>query len=106
MKIRQRLSLAAAAACLTLGVTVPAAAQEATPWPELVMKMADVNKDGMVTKKEYLDMAAKIWDMKHAAMMKDDKGMKAGMMTKAQFMAFVKGTYQDLGSVAAGNVGG
>jgi hypothetical protein len=69
---------------------VPAAAQEATPWPELWMKMADKNKDGMVTKQEFLDTMAKMWEDKHAKMMKSDKEMKMGMMTRTQFMKFVK----------------
>lgn len=30
-----------------------------------MVKMPDMNKDGMVTKKAFLDMAAKIWDNKH-----------------------------------------
>jgi hypothetical protein len=69
---------------------VPAAAQEATPWPELWVKMMDKNKDGMVTKQEFLDAMAKMWDEKHAKMMKADKEMKAGMMSRVQFMRFAK----------------
>jgi uncharacterized protein (DUF2336 family) len=73
---------------LVLAAAQPAVAQEATPWPELMMKMADRNKDGMVTRQEFLDEMARQWDMRHAAMMKTDKGMKAGMMDKKQFMSF------------------
>jgi hypothetical protein len=73
---------------LVLAAAQPAIAQEATPWPELMMKMADRNKDGMVTRQEFLDEMGRQWDRKHAAMMKADKGMKAGMMDKKQFMAF------------------
>jgi hypothetical protein len=69
---------------------VPALAQEATPWPELWMKMMDKNKDGMVTKQEFLDAMSKMWDEKHAKMMKSDKDMKAGMMPRASFMRFAK----------------
>jgi hypothetical protein len=68
----------------------PVMAQEATPWPELWMKMSDKNKDGMVTKQEFLDAMSKMWDEKHAKMMKSDKDMKAGMMNKTQFMNFTK----------------
>jgi Ca2+-binding EF-hand superfamily protein len=69
---------------------VPVMAQEATPWQEAWMKMMDKNKDGMVSKQEFLDAMAKMWDEKHAKMMKAEKDMKAGMMTKAQFMHFTK----------------
>jgi hypothetical protein len=73
---------------LTLAAAQPALAQEATPWPELMMKMADRNKDGMVTRQEFLDEMARQWDMRHAAMMKTDSKMKAGMMDRKQFMGF------------------
>lgn len=68
----------------------PAAAQEATPWPELWVKMMDKNKDGMVTKQEFLDAMGRVWDDKHAKMMKTDKEMKTGMMSRTQFMRFAK----------------
>ncbi|MEP7283659.1 MAG: hypothetical protein ABI696_16900 [Rubrivivax sp.] len=73
-----------------LAFGLPAQAQEATAWPEAMMRMADTNKDGMVTRKEFLDAMAKMWDDKHAKMMKTDTTMKAGMMNKTQFMAFGK----------------
>ena len=99
MTTRCRTTLAAAAFALTFGPLAPAIAQEATPWPELMMKMADKNKDGMVTRQEYLDMAARMWDEKHAKMMKTDTGMKAGMMGKDQFMTFVKNVFIDPGKI-------
>lgn len=77
------------AAALLLGTmlatTAPAHAQEATPWPELMAQACDTNKDGMITRKEYLDHMARLWDERHAAMMKSDATMKPGMMTHAQF---------------------
>lgn len=82
------LTMLLGAMTLALGAAQPALAQEATPWPELMMKMADKNKDGMVTRKEFLDEMARVWDMKHAQMMKNDTTMKTGMMSKAQFMQF------------------
>jgi hypothetical protein len=48
---------------------------------------------------EYVDMAGKLWDMKHANMMKSDTGMKDGMMTKAQFIQFSKGLFLNPGLV-------
>lgn len=84
---------------LGMGLGMPTFAQEATPWPELMMKMADVDKNGMVSKQEYLDMAARLWDMKHAKMMKEDTAMKSGRMTRTQFMAFAKGLFVDPGQI-------
>lgn len=89
-------------AALLMGLAAPVMAQEATPWPDMMLKMADVNKDGMVSKKEFLDMAAKMWDDKHAKMMTSDKTMKAGMMDKAQFMSLVRAMFVDPGKIGGG----
>jgi len=43
------------------------------------MKMIDKNKDGMVSKKEYMDMMSMAWDMNAKKM-----GVKGDMMTDAQ----------------------
>jgi hypothetical protein len=98
MNQRNRLTLAAAVLAVAAGLSAPAGAQEATPWPEL-MKMADANGDGMVTKKEYLAMMAKMWDQKHAKMMKADAKMKVGMMDMEQFKSYMRGTFVDPGKV-------
>jgi hypothetical protein len=87
MKTRT-IAAALGALVLALAAAQPALAQEATAWPELMMKMADRNQDGMVTRKEFLDEMGRQWDMRHAAMMKTDATMKAGMMDKKQFMGF------------------
>ena len=51
------------------------------PFAEIMsMKMMDKNKDGMVSKKEYMDMMSKAWDMNAAKM-----GVKGDKMTDAQF---------------------
>lgn len=99
MKPTTTLIAALAIAASTFAVATPAAAQEATAWPELMMKMADRNKDGMVTRQEFLDHMAKMWDEKHGAMMKTDKSMKAGMMDKAQFMSFVRNLLDNPGKI-------
>lgn len=98
MNQRNRLTLAAAVLVVAAGLSAPVVAQEVTPWPEL-MKMADANGDGMVTKKEYLDMMSKMWDQKHAKMMKADPKMKAGMMDMEQFKAYVRATFVDPGKI-------
>jgi EF hand len=94
-------TLAAAATALTLAFALagPAQAQEATAWPDMMLKMADANKDGMVTRQEFIDAMSKMWDQKHAAMMKTDSKMKAGMMDKAQFMAFARVMFVDPGKI-------
>jgi hypothetical protein len=85
--MRKTLSLMA----IALASSLPAQAQEATLWTEAFFKMADTNRDGMMTRQEYLDHMARMWDKKHAGMMKSDAMMKPGMMDKPQFMAYAKG---------------
>lgn len=81
--------LAAMALASTLAFA-PAGAQEITPWPEMMMRSADANGDGIVTRAEYLDAMARYWDERHASMMKGDAQMKAGEMNKTQFMQFTR----------------
>lgn len=51
------------------------------PFAEIMsMKMMDKNKDGMVSKKEFLDMMAMAWDMNAKKM-----GAKKDMLTVQQF---------------------
>ena len=49
------------------------------------MPMVDANKDGMVTKAEYLEMAGKVFDMKAKDMKAKDM-----MMNSAQYEQFLK----------------
>src|SRR4029450_10160385 len=100
MTMKATKTLLAGLATMCAMSALPVMAQEATAWPDMWMKMADKNKDGMVTKQEVLDAMPKMWDEKHAKMMKTDKEMKAGMMSKTQFMKFAK----DL--TDAGQIGG
>ena len=44
------------------------------------MEMMDKNKDGMVSKKEFMDMMSKAWDMKAGEMK-----LKGGKMTTEEF---------------------
>jgi len=68
--------LAAGTAC----AQAPANA-EFYPFQEIMsMKMMDKNKDGMVSKKEYMDMMSMAWDMNAKKM-----GVKGDKMTDAQF---------------------
>jgi hypothetical protein len=78
------------AAALT-GAHAPAVAAEAMQDDWAVMmssKGMDKNHDGMVSKKEFLDMMAKAYDMKAREM----KSGKSGM-TQAQLNDFVKSLY-------------
>jgi hypothetical protein len=51
------------------------------PFQEIMsMKMLDKNKDGMVSKKEYMDMMDKAWEMNAKKM-----GAKGDVMTSDQF---------------------
>lgn len=82
-------SLVVAAALL--GTQAPALASEVTQ-PEWAVMMTtkgmDKNHDGMVSKKEFLEMMAKAYDMKAKAMKAD----KAGI-TEAQLQEFLKSLY-------------
>lgn len=49
------------------------------------MKMIDTNKDGMVSKAEFLDMMGKLFDAKAKKM-----GVKGGKMTLAEFDEVLK----------------
>jgi hypothetical protein len=51
------------------------------PFTEIMsMKMMDKNKDGMVSKKEYMDMMSMAWDMNAKKM-----GVKGDKMTQEEF---------------------
>lgn len=56
---------------------------------ELVLKMADRNKDGMVTRAEFLDAMGKAYDMKVDKMKKDGKMVKGDAMTRDGFRSLL-----------------
>jgi hypothetical protein len=84
MKAKQlTATLALAAATLASGSAFAAGPTSAEyyPFAEIMsMKMVDKNKDGMVSKKEFMDMMSMAWDMNAKKM-----GAKGEMMTDAQF---------------------
>ncbi|MDB5872026.1 MAG: hypothetical protein JWQ07_1468 [Ramlibacter sp.] len=84
MKLKQFAgSIAFAATVLVSGTAFAAgpASAEFYPFAEIMsMKMIDKNKDGMVSKKEFMDMMTMAWDMNAKKM-----GGKADMMTDVQF---------------------
>ena len=84
MKIQQtagRLALAASLLCTASAFAAGPTNAEYYPFSEIMaMKMMDKNKDGMVSKKEYMDMMSKAWDMNAQKM-----GVKGEKMTQQQF---------------------
>lgn len=74
-----------------MGAQAPARAVEAMQddWAFMMStKGMDKNHDGMVSKKEFLDMMAKAYDMKARQMKADKKGM-----TDAALKDFLKSLY-------------
>ena len=83
--------LVIATATAFAGLSVPARAAEGTQDDFMLffkMEMMDKNKDGMVSKQEFMAMMDKAYDMKAKAM-----GAKGGMITEAQMKDFLKSLY-------------
>ncbi|MEO7245137.1 MAG: hypothetical protein ABIX12_08315 [Rubrivivax sp.] len=99
--MKQHLSIlrGACAAALVLGSSFAMA-------DDLKNPQADANKDGSVSRQEYIDYHNKMWDMHHGMMMKSDKTMKADMMTMSQYEKYNKSIYLPDGRVDPGKVGG
>jgi hypothetical protein len=91
MKLKTIATTLAAATLLSTALPAFAAASvgEYYPFAEIMsMKMIDKNKDGMVSKKEFMDMMSMAWDMNAKKMaVKGDK-MTADQMT--QLMQYLK----------------
>lgn len=83
-----RRTLTAAAVLLALGAALPASAQQSqgdvVVSYHAMMKMADRNNDGMVSRQEFMDAMASLYDM-HMKKMKTgaDKSMVKGEMLSA-----------------------
>lgn len=87
----KKLVAAIVVAAASTGFAAPAFAQEGTQDDFMIlfkMQMMDKNKDGMVSKKEFIAMMDKAYDMKAKAM-----GAKGGLMTEAQMREFLKSLY-------------
>jgi hypothetical protein len=82
-----RRTLTAAAVLLALGAALPGSAQQSqgdvVVSYHLMWQMADKNKDGMVTKKEFMDAMSAMFDMQMKKM-KADKD--ATMMAKGDML--------------------
>lgn len=81
-KIAGGLAVAATLACTgTAAFAQGPTNAEYYPFAEIMsMKMLDKNKDGMVSKQEFLDMMSMAWDMNAKKM-----GVKGAMMSTQQF---------------------
>jgi hypothetical protein len=74
-------TLAAATALVAAASALAAGSSEYYPFAEIMsMKMMDKNHDGMVSKKEYMDMMSLAWEMNAKKM-----GVKGEKMTTEQF---------------------
>ena len=84
MKLQKLAGAIAMTATLFASSTAFAAgptSAEYYPFAEIMaMKMIDKNKDGMVSKKEFMDMMTMAWEMNAKKM-----NVKGDMMTDAQF---------------------
>lgn len=86
-----KIAAALVVASSLAGFGAPALAVEANQDDFMIlfkMDMMDKNKDGMVSKKEFMAMMDKAYDMKAKAM-----GAKNGMLTEAQMREFLKSLY-------------
>ena len=92
---RNLIAAAAAAALMTLSAT-PVSAQELLDF-EKTWLMADRNKDGMVTKQEFMEAMGRVYDMKMASMKtsKDAaKMMKGDAMTREGLKSLFEELYR------------
>ena len=64
----------------------------------LQTQMLDANKDGMVSKKEFMDAMSKTWDMHMDEPRKSDPKMPKDKMTLQQYLEFSKMLGLNIGS--------
>jgi len=87
--IPNKIAAALVVAAATLGgAAMPAQAQEGTQDDFMLifkMKSMDKDKDGMVSKKEFMAAMEKAYDMKAKAM-----SARGGMLTEAQMQEFIR----------------
>jgi len=89
-----RLALASAALAVTASFTLPSLAQDVKREDSvtyyLQTKMIDADKDGMVSKKEFMDAMSRSWDMHMMEAKKADPKMPKDKMTLQQYLEFSK----------------
>ncbi len=88
-----KLVLAASVLAVTASFSLPSLAQEIKREEMVTFFQADkidANKDGMVSKKEFMDAMGKSWDMHMAEAKKADPKMPKDKMTLQQYLEFSK----------------
>lgn len=91
--MKLRYTAAALAAALSLGVALPAQAED--PWTfDKVFRMADKNKDAMVTREEFLAAMGEVYDAKMKAMKNDPKMVKGTAMTRDGLKEVIADVYR------------
>lgn len=87
--LKKAVALPLLMAAALLALQAPARAAELDDWQLMMQhKTMDQDKDGMVSRKEFLDMMAKAYDMKAKEMKASSKGM-----SDAELKAFLKSLY-------------
>ena len=86
----KKLTAAIVVASAAAGISLSAAAQEGVQDPFMLfqMKMIDKDKNGMVSKTEFMAMMDKAWDMAAKKM-----AAKGSQLTEAQMREFLKMLY-------------
>jgi len=89
-----QIALASAVLAVTASFSLPSLAQDVKREDSvtyyLQTKMVDADKDGMVSKKEFMDAMSKTWDMHMAEAKKADPKMPKDKMTLQQYLEFSK----------------
>jgi 6-phosphogluconate dehydrogenase len=90
-----KIQIAAASLALALaaGFAVPAHAEDPYTFDK-VFRMADMNKDGMVTRQEFLDAMGKVYDAKMKSMKNDATMVKGDAMTRSGLKEVVADIYK------------
>ena len=90
----RRLALASAVLAVTASFSLPSLAQEIKREEMVTYYLQtdriDADKDGMVSKKEFMDAMSKSWDMHMADAKKADPKMPRDKMTLQQYLEFSK----------------
>jgi hypothetical protein len=90
----RRLVLASTLLAAAASFSLPASAQDVRREDSvtyyLQVDRIDANKDGMVSKKEFMDAMSKSWDMHMAEAKKADPKMPKDKMTLQQYLEFSK----------------
>ena len=89
-----QIALASAVLAVTASFSLPSLAQDVKREDSvtyyLQTKMVDADKDGMVSKKEFMEAMSKTWDMHMAEAKKADPMMPKDKMTLQQYLDFSK----------------